>query len=36
MNEELAAELAEMAAEDQRIRKRSKSGGRGFVRPLDS
>ncbi len=36
MNEELANELAEMAAEDQRIRKRSMARGRGFVRRLDA
>jgi hypothetical protein len=36
MNEELANELAEMAAEDQRIRKRSMAPGRGFVRRLDA
>lgn len=36
MNEELANELAEMAADDQRIRKRSMARGRGFVRPLDA
>lgn len=34
MDEELAAEFARMAAEDQRIRRRPKASSRTFVRPL--
>lgn len=36
MNEELAAELARMAAEDQRIRRPPKGSARKMVRPLDA
>ena len=35
MDEELAAELARMAAEDQRIRRQPKESARTMVRPLD-
>ncbi len=36
MDEELAAELARMAAEDQRIRRPPKGSARKMVRPLDA
>lgn len=36
MNEELAAELARMAAEDQRIRRPPKGSPRKMVQPLDA